>query len=160
MGLDKRLVRVYELFPNEGVNQNFFAIHTLDTLKPSQSEETDKNFSVCPYLIMQLDDFDARVAFDMLEQKRIPEFFKTYFHHYELPRTLIKIVENPSADKKFIEQLISSFSSGKRDKEQRRAKDLLLLFGDTSHIPLLLERFELTSELYYRFEKEEHSLEE
>jgi hypothetical protein len=169
--INKESLKVYELFENPyekyGDHQSYFAIHTLGRLyldKSKNLKEVKKylsGFSIHPYLILRNLDNEK-------ESKIVNLIFNdintNLFPHKNLTPDIIRKVENPSKDNKFMHNLLNKIIQDKDDEKifdnSSKAKKLFYLYAEKEHLSLIMDHLEIYSNLYNRFHSATDSLDE
>jgi hypothetical protein len=168
MGLEKDSLKIYELFSKEKDN-NFYAIHTLNKLyldiykdRINNLKEIKKylsDFSIHPYLMLENLDNNKESEIIKLISQSICESWKNEKFNLEI----LKRLENPSKDEKFMKNLLSIITSEKNNErfhEKKKAKKLFYLYAEKEHIPLIMKELELNASLYNRFGQPGDSLDD
>lgn len=166
MEVDKSLLKIYELFGNDSYHkygdcQGYFAIHTLDRLfldfnKSKEAKEIKNitspflsDYTVHPYLILyHLSEDKAEEVTGLI----FNDVSKNLFPDKKLDRDIIKRIEYPSLDIKFMKNLLDTMTREKRDEKfhnPKKARELFLFYADKKHLGIVLDKLESYARRYH-----------
>jgi len=156
MAFTRNSLKIYELFDKKKENQDHYALETLKRLYYPYRKTRDfhtinlflSKFSICPYLILEGLSEDRTNGIIQLIHKGIT---KKIFPKEKFNSEIIKRIENPSKNRRFMKNLVSLIGSEQKDKrffEPLNAERLFLLYGEKEHFELLIDKLKLQSELY------------
>jgi hypothetical protein len=164
---DSELLRIYELFGGHvhkkyGDYQAYFAFHTLDRLyldldNKKDSKEIKKivkpflsGLTIHPYLMLEgLTDGQEKEITGLI----FNDISKNLFPSKNFDKDIIRRVEYPSLDTKFMKNLLSTMTQERRDERFRNpktARDLFLFFADKQHLGIVLDQLVSYAESYHR----------
>jgi hypothetical protein len=167
MGLDKNLLKIYELFGKDsykkyGDHQHYFASHTLDRLcldfgNTKEAKEIRKivkpflsNYTIHPYLMLeQLSEDKSHEIVELI----FNDISTNLFPDKKFDRDIIRRVEYPSLNMRFMKNLLNTITSERRDErfnDPKKARELFLLYADKQHLGLTLDELESYAQGYHR----------
>ena len=163
--ISENSLKIYELFENPyqkyGDHQAYFAIHTLNRLyldfKETKNNKDIKRikpflseFTVHPYLMLR--DLNNKEESEII--KLIFNDINTnLFPDKNLTGDIIRKVEYPSIDFKFMKSMLNTITSERRDErfnDPAKAKKLFLSYADKQHIGMTLDELESYAQSYHR----------
>jgi hypothetical protein len=163
---DSELLKIYELFENPhkkyGDFQSYFAIHTLSRLyldldNKKESREIRKivkpylsEYTIHPYLMLEgLTDGKESEIVNLI----FNDINTNLFPNKNLTKDIIKRVEYPSFDIRFMKNLLNTVCREKKEErfqESSKAKGLFLHYAEKQHMKIVLNELESYADSYHK----------